>query len=74
MSRKPRAFTENEKLAGLIAAKKAKLGDEKFAARAPANVIQKEREQLTEMEERLVKEGEKAQKIKRFSKKIGLGK
>ena len=37
-------------VAGLIAAKKAKLGDEKFAARAPANVIQKEREQLAEME------------------------
>ena len=50
-----RLSKENEKLAGLIAAKKAKLGDEKFAARAPANVIQKEREQLTEMEERLVK-------------------
>ena len=37
-------------LAGLIAAKKAKLGDEKFAARAPANVIHKEREQLAEMD------------------------
>ena len=50
-----RLARENEKLAGLIAAKKAKLGDEKFAARAPANVVQKEREQLAEMEERLVK-------------------
>jgi valyl-tRNA synthetase len=50
-----RLLKENEKLAGLIAAKKAKLGDEKFAARAPANVIQKEREQLAEMEDRLVK-------------------
>ena len=50
-----RLSKENEKLAGLIAAKKAKLGDEKFAARAPANVIHKEREQLAEMEERLVK-------------------
>jgi valyl-tRNA synthetase len=50
-----RLARENEKLAGLIAAKKTKLGDEKFAARAPANVIQKEREQLAEMEDRLVK-------------------
>ena len=50
-----RLSKESEKLAGLIAAKQAKLGDEKFAARAPANVIQKEREQLAEMEERLVK-------------------
>jgi len=50
-----RLARENEKLAGLIGSKKAKLGDEKFAARAPANVIQKEREQLAEMEDRLVK-------------------
>ncbi|RLS34631.1 MAG: valine--tRNA ligase [Planctomycetota bacterium] len=46
---------ENDKLAGLIQAKQAKLSDEKFAARAPAAVVQKEREQLAEMEERLAK-------------------
>ena len=39
----------------MIAAKRVKLGDETFAARAPANVVEKEREQLAEMEERLVK-------------------
>ena len=46
---------DHEKLVGMIAAKRVKLGDETFAARAPANVIQKEREQLAEMEDRLVK-------------------
>jgi valyl-tRNA synthetase len=46
---------DHEKLVGMIAAKRAKLGDEKFAARAPASVVEKEREQLAEMEDRLVK-------------------
>jgi valyl-tRNA synthetase len=46
---------DNEKLVAMIAAKRAKLGDEKFAARAPVNVVEKEREQLAEMEDRLVK-------------------
>jgi len=40
---------------GLIAAKTAKLADENFAARAPAAVVEKERDQLAEMEARLAK-------------------
>ena len=46
---------ENDKLLGLIAAKTAKLADENFAARAPAAVVEKERDQLAEMEARLAK-------------------
>ena len=46
---------ENDKLLGLIAAKTAKLADENFAARAPAAVVEKERNQLVEMESRLAK-------------------
>jgi valyl-tRNA synthetase len=50
-----RLVKENEKTAGFIAAKKAKLADEKFAARAPEAVVRKEREQLAELEEKLVR-------------------
>jgi len=46
---------ENEKTAGFIKAKQAKLADEKFAARAPEAVVAKERAQLAELEERLAK-------------------
>ena len=46
---------DHEKLVVMIAAKRVKLGDETFAARAPVNVVEKEREQLAEMEDRLVK-------------------
>ena len=46
---------ENEKTAGFVLAKRAKLADEKFAARAPAAVVEKERAQLAELESRLEK-------------------
>ncbi|MEI6255146.1 MAG: valine--tRNA ligase [Planctomycetota bacterium] len=50
-----RLAKENEKTAGFIAAKLAKLADERFAAKAPPAVVQKEREQLAELEAKLVK-------------------
>jgi valyl-tRNA synthetase len=50
-----RLTKENEKTVGFIEAKRRKLSDEKFAARAPAAVIAKEREQLAELEARLEK-------------------
>jgi len=50
-----RLVKENEKTAGFIAAKRAKLADGSFAARAPEAVVQKEREQLAELETRLAK-------------------
>jgi len=52
---KVRLAKENEKLVGFIAAKRAKLADEKFAARAPEAVVLKERQQLAELEEKLAK-------------------
>jgi len=42
---------EMEKLQGLIAAKRGKLANEKFVARAPAAVIQKERDSLKDLED-----------------------
>ena len=51
-----RLTKENEKTEGFIDAKRRKLSDEKFAARAPAAVIAKEREQLAELEARLEKD------------------
>ncbi len=50
-----RITKENEKTAGFIKAKHAKLADEKFTAKAPAQVVQKEREQLAELEAKLAK-------------------
>jgi valyl-tRNA synthetase len=50
-----RLTKENEKTEGFIEAKRRKLSDEKFTARAPAAVIAKEREQLAELESRLEK-------------------
>ena len=50
-----RLTKENEKTQGFIAAKKAKLADEKFAAKAPPAVVEKERAQLAELEEKLAK-------------------
>ena len=52
---KKTAAVENEKTAGFIAAKQAKLADEKFAAKAPPAVVAKEREQLAELEAKLAK-------------------
>jgi valyl-tRNA synthetase len=46
---------ENEKTEGFIRAKRAKLADEKFAARAPEAVVAKERAQLAELEEKLAR-------------------
>ena len=46
---------ENEKTVGFIEAKKRKLADEKFAARAPEAVVAKERAQLEELETKLAK-------------------
>ena len=51
-----RLTKENEKTVGFIEAKRRKLSDEKFTARAPAAVIAKEREQLAELEARLEKD------------------
>ena len=44
---------EAEKLAGFIAAKEKKLGNESFVQRAPADVVQKERESLKELQDQL---------------------
>jgi valyl-tRNA synthetase len=46
---------ENEKTAGFIASKRRKLSDETFTAKAPAAVVEKERAQLAELEEKLAK-------------------
>jgi valyl-tRNA synthetase len=43
---------ELEKLSGMILAKERKLANEGFASRAPADVVQKERDSLAEMRER----------------------
>ncbi len=48
-----RVTKDHEKLAALIEGKRKKLSNENFVARAPADVVEKEREQLAEMEERL---------------------
>ena len=48
-----RVTKDREKLGGLIEGKRKKLSNESFVARAPAEVVAKEREQLAEMEERL---------------------
>ena len=50
-----RLTKENEKTAGFIKAKQAKLADDKFAAKAPPAVVAKEREQLAELEAKLAK-------------------
>ncbi|NCA11129.1 valine--tRNA ligase [bacterium] len=50
-----RLTRENERTAGFIKGKQAKLADETFAARAPPQVVQKEREQLAELEAKLAK-------------------
>ncbi|MDA0254186.1 MAG: class I tRNA ligase family protein [Planctomycetota bacterium] len=46
---------DNAKTAGFIKAKQAKLANEKFTARAPAEIVAGERAQLVELEERLAK-------------------
>ena len=46
-----RKTSELEKLAGLIVAQKKKLSNESFVQRAPAAVVQKERDRLKELEE-----------------------
>jgi valyl-tRNA synthetase len=50
-----RLAKENEKTEGFIQAKRAKLADEKFAARAPEAVVAKERAQLAELEDKLAR-------------------
>ena len=45
---------EREKLLGLISAKEKKLSNESFVARAPADVVRQEREQLEGLQSRLV--------------------
>ncbi len=46
-----RKTQELEKLAGLVVAQKKKLSNESFIQRAPAAVVQKERDRLKELEE-----------------------
>ena len=46
---------ENAKTTGFITAKRAKLTNETFTARAPAAVVDGERAQLAELEERLAR-------------------
>ncbi len=46
---------ELQKTAGFIEAKKKKLENKNFTSRAPANVVEKERAQLSELEEKLSK-------------------
>jgi valyl-tRNA synthetase len=46
-----RKTKELEKLAGLVAAQKKKLSNESFIQRAPAAVVQKERDRLKELED-----------------------
>ena len=46
---------ENEKTAGFIEAKKKKLADETFSAKAPPAVVQKERDALADLESKLAK-------------------
>jgi valyl-tRNA synthetase len=50
-----RLLKENEKTSGFIAAKRRKLADDTFTAKAPAAVVDKERAQLAELEEKLAK-------------------
>jgi valyl-tRNA synthetase len=50
-----RLTKENEKTTGFIAAKRRKLADETFTSKAPATVVEKERAQLVELEEKLAK-------------------
>jgi len=50
---KARKLKEREKLLGLIAGKKKKLSNENFVSRAPAEVVQRERDSLAELEEQL---------------------
>jgi valyl-tRNA synthetase len=50
-----RLTKENEKTTGFIAAKRRKLADETFTSKAPAAVVEKERAQLAELEEKLAK-------------------
>jgi valyl-tRNA synthetase len=45
---------QEQKLLGLIKAKEGKLANESFVSRAPANVVQAEREGLTQLQEQLV--------------------
>jgi valyl-tRNA synthetase len=45
---------EVEKLGGFIASKEKKLSNESFVSRAPADVVQKERDSLNELKEQLV--------------------
>jgi valyl-tRNA synthetase len=44
---------EEQKLVGLIKAKEGKLKNESFVSRAPANVVQAERDSLAQMQEQL---------------------
>jgi valyl-tRNA synthetase len=50
---KARNLKEEEKVVGLIAGKKKKLSNENFVSRAPAEVVQRERDSLAELEEQL---------------------
>ena len=53
-----RKRAENEKLEKLIVGKRKKLENEQFTAKAPAAVVQKERDSLTEMEQQYAATGQ----------------
>ena len=50
---KAKKLKEREKMFSLIQGKEAKLSNEQFISRAPANVVEKERASLAEMQEQL---------------------
>ncbi|NBW96361.1 MAG: hypothetical protein EBR28_06445 [Planctomycetia bacterium] len=62
-----RLTKENDRTAGFIEAKRAKLADTRFAANAPPPVVQKERDQLAELEAKLARGAETLAALKRRS-------
>lgn len=55
---------QKKELAGWIAGTKARLGNEKFLAKAPANVVAEAKAQLASMEEKLARTDELLESLK----------